>query len=80
MVFEIFFSLLATPSCKNVKCGRNEVCAQCGPNICNTYNCNNPDGSKIKCKVDCTNKRPSCICKPFFHRLSTNGPCVRLKC
>jgi len=65
-------------TCDTIKCGRNEVCAPCGQSGCNTYDCNNKDGSLVDCINEC--KEPACVCKPFFHRLSANGPCVPLIC
>lgn len=65
-------------TCANVRCGDHEVCVEC-PNACNLYSCFNPDGSTVKCAFMCkAGSCPKCMCKPCYHRLCDNGPCVPL--
>lgn len=73
------FSFLARPTCDNMKCGLNEVCAGCGQTPCNTYDCDNPDGKGKACPAICFDK-PACVCLPNFARETPNGPCKPLNC
>lgn len=67
-------------TCDNIKCGKNEECAACGQNGCNSYSCFNPDGSKFICLFLCPQLSPTCICKPYYYRPDPKGPCVPLSC
>lgn len=70
----------STLTCDNIKCPVNQICSACGQNVCNIYNCSNPDGSKIRCLFKCPKLNPTCICKPGYYRKNASCPCAPLNC
>lgn len=70
--------LAAVDTCGDVVCKVNEECSGCGENPCTQYTCAEP--IKPKCTINCLVFQPECVCKPYYHRLIANGPCVPLQC
>lgn len=74
----LFIFYVAKELCGKVMCKSTEVCDGCGENPCNQYTCDEP--IKPNCTIYCFAYTPTCVCKPYFHRLIPNGPCVPLNC
>lgn len=62
-----------------MKCGLNEVCAPCGLDGCNTYDCKNRDGKGVGCAAVCLGE-PTCVCQPNYARKTPKGQCEPLDC